>query len=122
LANDAAPTVSLHICVTCGHPDEPRPGLTLHDNVAALMSDAEPFTLKATKCLSRCGEGCGLAVTAPGKWGYLLSRLSPDLAADILTYARAYAAHETGALLPSRRPESLRNVVVGRIPAMETAA
>ncbi|MCB8879816.1 DUF1636 domain-containing protein [Acidisoma cellulosilytica] len=122
MANDVTPQTNLHICITCGHPDEPRPGLTLHDLVASLMTEDEPFTLRAVKCLARCGEGCSLAVTAPGKWGYLLSRLTPDLAADILTYARAYAAHETGALLPSRRPESLRhNVVVGRIPAMETA-
>lgn len=113
---------TLHVCVTCGHPEEPRPGLALHERVAALMGPAEPFALKAVKCLARCGEGCSLAITAPGKWGYLLSRLSPDLAEDILTYARAYAAHESGALLPSRRPESLRqNVVVGRIPAQETA-
>lgn len=122
MASDATPQACLHICVTCGHPDEPRPGATLHDRVADLMTDTEPFRLQGVKCLARCGEGCSLAVTAPGKWGYLMSRLTPDLAADILTYARAYAAHETGALLPSRRPESLRqNVVVGRIPAMETA-
>ena len=122
MAHATPPETCLHICVTCGHPDEPRPGATLHDRIASLMTDAEPFSLKAAKCLSRCGEGCSLAITAPGKWGYLMSRLAPDLAADILTYARAYAAHESGALLPSRRPESLRHTVVGRIPALETAA
>jgi predicted metal-binding protein len=97
------------------------PGAALHDRVKALMEADEPFRLEAAKCLSRCGEGCSLAVTAPGKWGYLMSRLAPENAADILTYARAYAAHETGALLPSRRPESLKNTVVGRIPALEIA-
>jgi predicted metal-binding protein len=122
LANAPRPDATLHICVTCGHPDEPRPGATLHDRIADLMTGDEPFTLRAVKCLSRCGEGCSLAVTAPGKWGYLMSRLAPENAADILTYARAYAAHETGALMPSRRPDSLRNTVIGRIPALETAA
>lgn len=116
------PPACLHVCVTCGHPEEPRPGRALYDRVAALMGPDEPFALKPATCLARCGEGCSLAVTAAGKWGYLLSGLSPDLAEDILTYARAYAAHETGALLPSRRPESLRTVVAGRIPALETAA
>ena len=115
-------TACLHICVTCGHPDEPRPGALLHERVAALMATEEPFRLAAVKCLARCGEGCSLAVTAPGKWGYLMSRLAPENAADILAYARAYAAHETGALLPSRRPESLKNTVIGRIPALETAS
>ncbi len=51
-----------------------------------------------------------------------MSRLSPDHAADLITYARAYAAHETGALLPSRRPPSLAKTVIGRIPALETAS
>ncbi len=115
------PDSCLSICVACGHPEEPRPGAQLYDRLQALMTADEPFRLQAAKCLARCGEGCSLAISAPGKWGYLMSRLSPEHAADILTYARAYAAHETGALLPSRRPESLRNTVVGRIPALETA-
>ncbi|HTH99809.1 MAG TPA: DUF1636 domain-containing protein [Acidisoma sp.] len=113
---------SLHVCVTCGHPDEPRPGRVLHDRIAALMGPDEPFALKPVTCLARCGEGCSIAATAPGKWGYLMSRLSPDHAADLITYARAYAAHGTGALLPSRRPESLRHTVIGRIPALEPAS
>lgn len=113
---------TLHVCVTCGHPDEPRPGLLLHDRIAELMATDEPFRLAPVTCLSRCGEGCSIAATAPGKWGYLMSRLSPDHAADLITYARAYAVHETGALLPSRRPASLAKTVIGRIPPLETAA
>jgi predicted metal-binding protein len=115
-------THSLHVCVTCGHPDEPRPGLILHDRIAALMGAGEPFALKPVTCLSRCGDGCSVAATAPGKWGYLLSRLTPDDAADLIDYARAYAAAPTGTVMPSRRAPSLKSVVVGRIPALESAA
>ncbi|GAB0115511.1 DUF1636 family protein [Acidisoma sp. C75] len=118
----AEPKPTLHACITCGHPEEPRPGARLHAAIAALMAPEEPFRLAPVSCLSRCGEGCSIAITAPGKWGYLMSRLTPDHAADLILYARAYAAHETGALLPSRRPPSLRQTVIGRIPALEPAA
>jgi predicted metal-binding protein len=113
---------SLHVCVTCGHPAEPRTGLVLHDRIAALMAADEPFALKPVTCLSRCGDGCSAAATAPGKWGYLLSRLTPEHAADLVAYARAYAAAPNGTVMPSRRAPSLKDVVVGRIPALESAA
>ncbi len=113
---------TLHVCVTCGHPDEPRPGLILHDRIAALMTADEPFALKPATCLARCGEGCAAAATAAGKWGYLLGRLSPDHADDLVAYARLYAAAATGTVMASRRPPSLKNVVIGRIPALELAS
>jgi predicted metal-binding protein len=122
LGNPRQPDHTLHVCITCGHPDEPRPGHILHDRIAALMGTKEPFVLKPVTCLSRCGDGCSVAATAPGKWGYLLSRLSPNHAEDLIAYARTYAATASGAVLPSRRAPSLRDVVVGRVPALETAA
>jgi predicted metal-binding protein len=112
----------LHVCVTCGYPDEPRSGQILHDRIAGLLKGDEPFVLKPITCLARCDDGCSVAATAPGKWGYLLGRLSPDHAADLITYATAYAATASGAVLPSRRPASLKNVIIGRTPALEAAA
>ena len=111
---------TLHVCVTCGHPDEPRPGQILHDRIAALMTEDEPFALQPVTCLARCGEGCSAAATASGKWGYLLGRLTPDHADDLIDYARTYAASLSGTVMPSRRAPSLKDVVVGRIPALET--
>jgi predicted metal-binding protein len=113
---------TLHVCVTCGHPNEPRPGLVLHDRIAALMTENEPFALKPVTCLARCGDGCSVAATAPGKWGYLLGRLSPEQAEDLIAYARSYAAAASGTVLPSRRAASLRDAVIGRIPSLEDAA
>jgi predicted metal-binding protein len=107
---------TLHVCVTCGHPNEPRPGLILHDRIAALMTADEPFALKPVTCLARCGEGC----SAAAKWGYLLGRLSPDHAGDLIAYARSYAAAPNGTVMPSRRAPSLRDVIIGRIPNLET--
>jgi predicted metal-binding protein len=120
-AERAMATHTLHICVTCGYPDEPRPGLILHDRIAAMMTEDEPFALKPVTCLALCGDGCSAAATASGKWGYLLGRLSPDHAEDLIAYARSYAGAATGTVMPSRRAPSLKDVVIGRIPALESA-
>ncbi len=114
-------THTLHVCITCGYPDEPRPGLILHDRIAALMAADEPFALKPVTCLALCGDGCSAAATGRGKWGYLLGRLSPDHADDLIAYARLYAAAPSGTVIPSRRAPSLKDVVVGRIPGLELA-
>jgi predicted metal-binding protein len=52
----------------------------------------------------------------PGKWSYLLGNLDAAHAADLLTYAGSYIASATGTVLPSRRPASLREMVIGRLP------
>ncbi|MBO1075161.1 DUF1636 family protein [Roseomonas marmotae] len=122
---DRAPRPVLHICVTCraGRPlaeGEVPPGRHLHDAVAAQLEglEAPPVELRAVKCLAACDHGCTAAMTAPGKWGYLLGRLDLSHAADLLAYGAAYAASGSGAVLPSRRPASLRSVVLGRIPSL----
>ena len=54
----------------------------------------------------------------PGKhFGYLLGRLTPEQAQDILDYARLYGASATGAVMPSRRAASLANAILSRFPA-----
>ena len=111
----------LHVCTTCraGLPlaegDTP-PGRHMHAAVAA-HADAAAVELCEVKCLSVCGDGCAAAITMPGKWSYLLRGLAPALAGDLLAYARLYAEHPTGTVLPSRRPASLARMVAGRLPA-----
>ena len=68
-------------------------------------------------CLSACSSGCTATIAAPGKWRVLLGNLDETHAADLLDYASLYAASPTGMVLPSKRAPSLRNVVLGRIPA-----
>ena len=68
--------------------------------------------------MASCTRACTAAISTPGKWSYLLGGLDPDHAADLLTYAGIYAAHASGAVLPSRRPASLRNAVVARLPSL----
>ncbi|HEY0207039.1 MAG TPA: DUF1636 family protein [Acetobacteraceae bacterium] len=118
----------LHICTTCraGLPLEPGqtpPGQHMHDAVAALLAAAPAgLELRPVTCLSSCGDGCAAAISQPGKWSYLLGRLDTSLAADLLAYAAAYAAHRTGTVLPSKRPPSLARMVLGRLPDLSPPA
>lgn len=119
----ADPTLPvLHVCVTCraGSPltdGVATPGRRMYDAVAALLdADAPAVRLREVACLSSCDAGCAAAISAPGKWSYLLGRLDVGLAADVLAYAETYARSKTGTVLPSRRPASLARMVLGRMP------
>jgi predicted metal-binding protein len=123
---DMADRPRLHICVTCRAgrdlaEGETAPGQHLHDAVASLIDaapDASPVVLDGVKCLAACERGCVAAISMPGKWTYILGHLDVSLAEDLLIYGRVYAASNSGAVLPSRRPPSLQRVVVGRFPAL----
>lgn len=122
VSNEPGP--SLHICVTCRNGPPPaveeavRDGRMLFDRIAARMP---ALTLLQVECLANCAQGCSAAITMPGKWSYLLGRLDPSLADDLIAYAASYAQSRTGTVMPSRRADSLRNMIVGRIPSEVTA-
>ena len=116
-------TVTLHVCITCRAGTEkldgvPVPGLVLHDRLAALVAEAgdAPVQLQPVECLAVCNDGCSAAIAMPGKWSYLLGRLAPDMAADLLSFAGSYATSRTGTVMPSRRPASLARMILGRVP------
>jgi predicted metal-binding protein len=115
----------LHVCITCRGgrmlvTGETPPGAQLHAAVAARLGGATaPVRLAPVNCLANCERGCSAAISAAGKWTYLLGGLDPAQAADLLIYARSYAASANGTVMPSRRPVSLRNAVIARVPAPE---
>lgn len=115
---------TLHICTTCraGLPlaeGETAPGQHMLDAVAALAPPG--IEIRPVKCLSSCDHGCAAAISSPGKWTYLLGRLNPALAPDLLSYVASYAMHPTGTVLPSRRPASLAKMILGRMPDLSPA-
>lgn len=123
----ATQTPTLHVCTTCRASQvlidsDTRPGQIMLDAVAALLDPQAPaVNLQEVVCLSSCDHGCAAAISAPGKWTYLLGRLEPGMAADLLSYAETYARSATGTVLPSRRPASLARVVLGRMPDLGPA-
>lgn len=119
-----ASSVTLHICVTCRAGEEPvpgqdRPGRRLYDAMAMLGSES-PFAVTSVECLAACDRGCMAAVSAPGKFSYLLGGLDETLCGDLASYVTQYAASPSGVVLPSRRPASLRQKVIGRLPDPRT--
>ena len=115
---------TIHVCTTCraGQPlaeGATPPGQTFFE---AVQAAAPHLDIRPVKCLSSCNEGCAAAISAPGKWTYLLGRLTPELVPDLLTYAEAYAQHPTGTVLPSRRPASLARMILGRVPDLASQA
>ncbi len=116
------PSSVLHVCVTCGNRGDGQAplGRALHDALAAIAGPE--IEIRPAKCLANCDHGCNAAIAAPGKWQYLLRDLSPDLAADLLGYARAYAASANGAVKRGDRPASLARMIQGRMPPQIEAA
>ncbi|WP_338332909.1 DUF1636 domain-containing protein [Acetobacter sp. LMG 32666] len=121
----AGPPV-LHVCVTCrrgGPAMDCPPGAQLLERLQNLL-DAERLadlapsaTLRPVACLAACDRGCTAAIAMPERWTWLLGHLGEEKAEDILAFARLYAASAKGTVMPSRRPASLANMVLGRVPA-----
>jgi len=117
----------LYICMSCKcrgaeavPKGEPTDGRRLYEAVKALVVDlgnSAPVRVLPTLCFANCERGCTIGIAAPGKWSYLVGELSPEHAADLLTYATAYAKAKTGVVLPSGRPASLQTNVIARFPA-----
>ena len=116
----------LYICVSCWRggvaateDGAETDGRRLYERVASLLAkmgaDA-PVQVRPNLCFANCERGCSAAVSAPGKWSYLMGHLGPEHAADLLTYARTYAEATTGVVLPSKRPPSLEKTVIARFP------
>ena len=127
MADPTTETPLLHVCTTCraGRPladGETPPGQQMFDTIAGLLAVMPVARIRGVKCLSSCDHGCAAAISAPGKWSYLLGRLDTSLAADLLAYAETYARSATGTVLPSKRPASLARVVLGRVPDLKEAA
>lgn len=125
MTEPAAPR--LHVCITCRAGEAPAegaapPGARLHAALAERLGADAVLRLAPVSCLANCDRGCSAAISAAGKWTYLLGGLRPAHAADLLTYAALYAASASGTVLPSRRPASLRRAVLARVPAPELLA
>jgi predicted metal-binding protein len=118
--------VCVHVCVTCQAGEicddgSDRPGLRFRhalESARAEANNAGWLEIREISCLASCDRGCAAVISMPGKWSYLLGRLSEPKAADFLAYARTYRASKTGVVLPSKRPASLRDAVLARIPSL----
>jgi predicted metal-binding protein len=112
---------TLFVCVTCRRegdaPADPRPGARLH---AALKEQATDVEVIPVECLSNCLRACTVAVTAPGKWTYVVGHLDPDQHIDdMLAFARLHAASADGLTVWRDRPAHVRQNTIARVPPLK---
>jgi predicted metal-binding protein len=120
----------IHVCETCQAGEvcqdgAERPGQRFRralETARETAGDADWLDIRGVSCLASCERGCAAVISMPGKWSYLLGRLAASKAADFLAYARTYRASKTGVVLPSKRPASLHDAVLGRMPSLVSAA
>src|SRR5882724_5246130 len=126
-------TTILYVCVTCrGNaavaPDASaavRPGARLLAAVERrLAADGDKgIAVVPANCLSNCPRGCSAAVSASGKWTYVIGDLDPDRhAGDVIDFARLHRAHEQGVPEWRDRPEHIRKHTIARVPPVKPAA
>jgi predicted metal-binding protein len=114
---------TLFICITCRLAGDAglqsRPGARLY---AALKAQAGDLEVVPVECLSNCTRSCTAAVTASGKWTYVVGHLDPDQhVGDILQFARQHRAHADGLPVWRERPEHVRKNTIARIPPMPSS-
>lgn len=128
----------LHICLTCqiageapdadsdstieanSGSDEETDGARLLAAVKRAIDAADaplPIIVNPVTCMANCEQGCTAALSTPGKWSYIVGRLSDAEAEALVDYATIYAASRSGVIMPSKRSPALRDVVIARLPA-----
>ena len=126
-------TTILYVCVTCrgnaavaaDASDAERPGARLLAAVEQRLSaDGDKgIAVVPANCLSNCPRGCSAAVSASGKWSYVIGDLDPDRhAGDVVDFARLHRAHEQGVPEWRDRPEHVRKHTIARVPPVKPAA
>jgi predicted metal-binding protein len=117
---------TLFVCITCrgpaeaAPPEEMRPGARLFAALEQqLAGDAAGLRVVPVECLSNCQRSCTAAVTASGKWTYVIGHLDPDQHVDdILDFARLHQAHADGLPVWRDRPAHVRKNTIARVPPM----
>jgi predicted metal-binding protein len=114
---------TLFVCISCRHDDSQpvRPGRVLYDAVVAEMAarGVTDIAVQPVECLSVCKRPCTVALSAEGKWTYIIGDL--DAAThldDIVEGAARYAASATGIVPWRERPLPFRRGVVARVPPL----
>jgi len=116
-AADATSDATLFVCVTCKAGDD-RPGKTLFDALSARL-ESDGLAVRAVECLSVCKRPCTIALTARGKWTYVVGDLSRESHLDdIVAAARRFAQTHDGLVPWRERPLAFRKGVISRTPPL----
>lgn len=117
---DVNPDATLFVCVTCKS-GEDRPGRALFEALSArfAVEAVNGLTVRAVECLSVCKRPCTVALTARGKWTYVVGDLDQGCHLDdIVAAARRFAQTRDGLVPWRERPLPFRKGVISRTPPL----
>ncbi len=116
----------LHVCTSCRPAENPgddpgdtaaRPGQDMLAWLSAAIPADAQISLHGANCLSVCKRPCTIAVSAPGKWSYVIGNLEPARdGAALLDYLAQYAAAADGVTPLRQRPAPIRAGIIARLP------
>jgi predicted metal-binding protein len=118
--------LTIHVCTACRRvrADLPegydQPGQALAEALAErLTAKGSTIPVLPVECLAVCKRPCTIALSADGKWTYLIGDLDTETHLDeIVGAAEAYAASANGIVPWKERPRSFRKGVVARVPPL----
>lgn len=123
------PAATIFVCTSCKRAnaegtafETPGPALTeaLQREVSARGLDG--IVVEPVECLAVCKRPCTVALTANGKWTYVVGDLESPASGlaghvdEILAAATAYANTVNGIVPWKERPATFRKGVISRIP------
>ena len=126
-APSPAKAATFYICRSCvwsesaRERDGKRQGTFLLEAVQALIEDGplpETLSLRGVYCLNGCKSPCNVGFRAAGKHHVRFSHLTPDNAADVLAYARAYQENASGEVSEEETPAAMRGKMTVHTPPM----
>ena len=113
------PEVTVLVCSSCRHPDEPesetRPGSALVADARRAAEDTG-VVVRQVACLGNCRRGLTAAVFRTGCWSYVFGGLEATSGGDLVAGARLFATSTDGFMPFRARPEALKRGLVARIP------
>jgi predicted metal-binding protein len=120
-----ADDVEIFVCVSCApraeNPNAPRPGAVLAQALNAKLVEigASGITVREVECLAVCKRPSTIAMTAAGKWTYLVGDLLvEEHVGDIASAAVAFQRSPNGIVPWSERPAPFRKGVIARVPPL----
>lgn len=118
---------TIFVCVSCWRRlgdageafDEPGRPLVAALEQHIATKGLTGLSVEPVECLAVCKRPCTLAITAAGKWTYLIGDLDPELhVEEIAAAAVAYRASEHGIVPWKERPPTFRRGVISRVPPL----
>lgn len=82
----------------------------------AALAEALGDGVVTVPCLNVCDAPATVALRAPGKWAYLFSGVTPDMADEVRTLVALYGDAPAGDITDARSLPRLRHCLIGRIP------